>query len=40
MAILEVRGLTKEFGGLTAVNNVSFDLHENEILIDRAKWCG
>ena len=32
MAILEVRGLTKEFGGLTAVNNVSFDLHENEIL--------
>jgi branched-chain amino acid transport system ATP-binding protein len=31
-AMLEVRDLTKRFGGFTAVNNVSFDLHEGEIL--------
>jgi branched-chain amino acid transport system ATP-binding protein len=30
--ILEVKGLTKRFGGLTAVNNVSFDVREKEIL--------
>jgi len=30
--ILEVRGLTKRFGGLTAVNEVSFDVLPNEIL--------
>lgn len=30
--ILEVLGLTKQFGGLTAVNNVTFDLSEGEIL--------
>ncbi|MEZ5826127.1 MAG: ABC transporter ATP-binding protein [Geminicoccaceae bacterium] len=30
--ILEVRDLTKRFGGLTAVNNVSFDVGEREIL--------
>jgi len=32
MALLEVRNLTKKFGGLTAVNNVSFDVYESEIL--------
>ena len=26
------RGLTKRFGGLTAVNNVSFDVRDKEIL--------
>ena len=31
-AILEVRGLTKRFGGLTAVNNISFGVQEREIL--------
>jgi len=30
--ILQVRGLTKRFGGLTAVDNLDFDLHEGEIL--------
>ena len=32
MALLKVRNLTKHFGGLAAVENVSFDLHENEIV--------
>lgn len=32
MALLEVRNLTKYFGGLAAVNDVSFDLDEHEIL--------
>ncbi|MDR1613422.1 MAG: ABC transporter ATP-binding protein [Planctomycetota bacterium] len=32
MAIMEVVKLTKRFGGLAAVNNVSFDVHEGEIL--------
>jgi len=31
-AMLEVRDLTKRFGGFTAVNEVSFDLVEGEIL--------
>ncbi|WP_429938825.1 ATP-binding cassette domain-containing protein, partial [Brucella melitensis] len=31
-ALLEVRNLTKRFGGLTAVNNVSFTLNKGEIL--------
>jgi branched-chain amino acid transport system ATP-binding protein len=30
--ILEVKGMTKRFGGLTAVNNVSFVVNEKEIL--------
>jgi len=30
--ILQVKNVTKRFGGLTAVNNVSFDLKEGEIL--------
>ena len=30
--ILEINGLTKKFGGLTAVNNVSFNVAEKEIL--------
>jgi branched-chain amino acid transport system ATP-binding protein len=32
MALLAVTGLTKRFGGFTAVNNVSFDVQEGEIL--------
>ena len=32
MHILSVRGLTKRFGGFTAVDNVSFDVTEGEIL--------
>jgi ABC-type branched-subunit amino acid transport system ATPase component len=31
-AVLEVQGLTKTFGGITAVNDVSFDLRRGEIL--------
>ena len=31
-ALLEVSGLTRRFGGLVAVNNVSFAVQENEIL--------
>lgn len=30
--LLEVKGLTKRFGGLTAVNDVSFDVADQEIL--------
>ena len=30
--VLEVQNLTKRFGGITATNDVSFELHENEIL--------
>ncbi|NIO04034.1 MAG: ATP-binding cassette domain-containing protein [Proteobacteria bacterium] len=30
--ILEIRNITKNFGGLTALNDVSFDLHPGEIL--------
>jgi len=32
MALLEVKNLAKAFGGLMAVNNVSFDLNEGEIM--------
>ena len=31
-AVLEARGLTKRFGDFTAVNSVSFTLHEGEML--------
>ena len=31
-AILEIKGITKRFGGLTAVNNVSFGVGERQIL--------
>jgi len=30
--LLEVRGLTKRFGGLAAIEDVSFDVHSGEIL--------
>lgn len=32
MAMLEVRGLTKHFGGLAAVSELDFDVNEGEIL--------
>jgi len=32
MALLEIRGLTKQFGGLTAVNEVNFAFDEGEIM--------
>ena len=32
MAILDVQGITKRFGGLTAVNNVSFSVEKGAIL--------
>ena len=31
MALLELRGVTKSFGGLVAVNNVDLDIEEGEI---------
>ena len=31
-ALLEVRHVTKKFGGLTANNDITFDVHHNEIL--------
>ncbi|HVT64277.1 MAG TPA: ATP-binding cassette domain-containing protein [Mycobacteriales bacterium] len=31
-AVLEIRDVTKRYGGVTAVNGVSFDLHAGEIL--------
>ena len=31
-ALLEVRNVTKKFGGLTANNDVSFAVEDNEIL--------
>ncbi|MGD1997216.1 MAG: ABC transporter ATP-binding protein [Anaerolineae bacterium] len=32
MALLEIQSLTKQFGGLVAVDRVDFDLHDGEIL--------
>ena len=32
MALLEIRGLAKNFGGLLAVNNLDFDVYSGEIL--------
>jgi branched-chain amino acid transport system ATP-binding protein len=32
MSLMEVRNLTKRFGGLTAVNNVSFDIEKGKIV--------
>jgi branched-chain amino acid transport system ATP-binding protein len=32
MALLEVRNLTKRFGGLSALDGLTFDVHEGEIL--------
>jgi ABC-type branched-subunit amino acid transport system ATPase component len=31
-AVLEVSGLTKRYGGVTAVDDVAFDLHQGEVL--------
>ncbi|HEY8542040.1 MAG TPA: ATP-binding cassette domain-containing protein, partial [Pseudothermotoga sp.] len=32
MELLRLENVTKYFGGLVAVNNVSFEIQENEIL--------
>ena len=32
MALLEVKGITKTFGGLVAVENVEFNVNEGEIV--------
>ncbi len=40
-AKLEVSGLQKRFGGLTAVKDVSFSVHAGEILrTHRTEWIG
>lgn len=31
-AILQIKGITKKYGGLTANNNISFEVNEGEIL--------
>ena len=31
-ALLEIRGLTRRFGGLTAVNKVDLDVNEGELV--------
>lgn len=37
--IIEVKGLTKEYKNLKAVDNLSFEVHEGEILgLLRTKW--
>ena len=38
MALLEVKNLTKNFGGLTAVGDVSMELNEGGWAY-RTKWC-
>lgn len=39
--LLEVKGIVKQFGGITAVNDVSFDVREGEILgIIGPNGCG
>ena len=30
--ILQVKGVSKSFGGVKAVNNISFDLYKGEVL--------
>ena len=37
-AVLEVRGLTKRFGGLTAVAGLDFEVRESEIVRRLAEW--
>ena len=32
LKVLQIQGITKSFGGLVAVKNVSFDVHEKEIV--------
>ncbi|MFX3683364.1 ATP-binding cassette domain-containing protein, partial [Streptococcus suis] len=32
MALLEVKDLTKTFGGLTAVGDVTMEIHEGELV--------
>ena len=31
-ALIQVKNITKKYGGLTANNNISFDVSENELL--------
>ena len=39
MALLEVKNLTKNFGGLTAVGDVTMELNGRDWLVDRAQRC-
>lgn len=37
--ILNVKNLTKNFGGLCAVSNVSMTINERAYWFDWSKWC-
>ena len=37
MSLLEIKELSKRFGGLAAVNNVDFSVNEGEILASSAR---
>lgn len=37
--VIEIKNLTKEYKGVMAINDLSFDVYEGEILgLLRAKW--
>lgn len=39
--VIEVKNITKKYGKLTAVDNISFDIKEGEIIgLLRTKWSG
>lgn len=39
--MIEVKNVTKKYGKLTAVDNISFTINEGEIVgLLRTKWCG
>ena len=37
-SVLKVSNMTKDFGGLRAVDNVSFEVKKGEFVFDWAKW--
>ena len=37
--VLELRGITKIFPGVKALDKVQFDLHEGDSCFNGRKWC-
>jgi len=38
--VIKVENVTKKYGGHIAVNDISFEIKDGEIVrISRAKWC-